>query len=485
MRFATGKHKIPDVMVKERILEAAFFEFSEKGFYGANVDSITKRIGVKRIVFYSYFKNKKDVLVCLLEHVRYELTGFFSDKRGQKLWLNTDSVTDFQQPVVYVSALLAESSGIIRALVQGMLIDRQLFSLFSDLVKDFASVFEPKIKSIKGSGHFQGCGITVLAQIMAVTLLMSIFSHSIGAFRCSIEVLAKQISIFLYAAFHVNEKAVRSSNFHEPKSEKTRKTKKMILAAAKNELSVGGKAEITISSIARQAGINRSTVYLHYKSKDEIVKALSGDPDNLLISAKLRTPLNRSEARTTIIEAGIKVFSDNGYFRTTIDMVAAEARCSRSTIYKYFKGKDGIVSAIFDEMFILFNPAINVSDSIIHQADTTRIDSLMEVNGLFIDIFEKYSAVYRVLLQGSLQSEELRKQFIDIYGRIDKPMTKKIIGLQKEGRCNAVFPVIASRIIQTYHAHTIWMFNAGIIQCTKHELSLALAKFLYCFFNFK
>jgi AcrR family transcriptional regulator len=61
-------------MIRERILEAAFFEFSEKGFYNTNVHSITRKVPISRAVF---------------------------------------------------SEIVADSSGLVRALVQGILMDDQ------------------------------------------------------------------------------------------------------------------------------------------------------------------------------------------------------------------------------------------------------------------------------------------------------------------------------------------------------------------------
>lgn len=502
-------------MIRERILEAAFFEFSEKGFYDTNIDGITRRVNISRVIFYSYFKNKKDVLICLLEGLRYELSAFLLDRRCQKLWLNTDDINEFQQPVIYLSEILADSSGLVRALVQGVLMEEEIFLLFSNFLGDFASIFQSKIRSIQNNGRFQGCSPVMLSQIMSITLIMSIFSLTIGAFHCRAETLAKQLSIFFFSFLNMDEKAARASDSCEPKSEKTRKTRRAILDAVKHEFSEEQKKPVTIASIAKRAGINRSTVYLHFKKKEEILKALSEDPNRTTYSFSPLIPLSRSDEscfmrkesgddekeksltrveknlqkkdklRKKIIESAKGVFSDKGYFGTTIEMIANASSYSRNTIYKYFIGKDDILGAIFDEMFILFHPAIKESDSIIHKVDTTRIDSLLEINSLIINLFEKYSKVYRALLQGSLQSEELRKKFIEIYGRIDKPLRKKIRELQAGGKCKAVSPAIASRIIQTYQAHTIWMFNSGMIKCTKHELLLALAKFQFCFFNFE
>ncbi len=501
-------------MVRERMLEAAFFEFSENGYYSTTIDTITKRTGVNRIVFYAYFKNKNDILIHLFEELRSELSGFLHDKRGQKIWLNSVNVKEFEQPLIYISEVISNSSGLIRALIQGMLMDKKLFKLFTVFFAQFSLVFEPKIKSLQNSGRLHGCDSKSISQIMAITLLMSIFSHTIGAFQCSPKELAKQISIFFFSFLNMDEKAVQSTDNCEPKSEKIRKTRRGILDVARHEFASNGYSSVSMTSIAKKVGCSRSTLYLHFKKKADIKEALGleisnvynsliqgpfaaeqggdyskiKDPDSLVeptVRSKKSGLSNKSiETRRLILDAAKKMFSKNGYFETTIESITRKTPCSRSTFYQHFNGKDEIIQEIFDEMFVLFHPSGPLGDSIIYNTNVKNIESLTGMNSLVIDIFEKYSMVYWTLLQGSFYSEELGQNFIDIYNKIDRPLIRKINDLKADGKCQGVNPEIASRIIQTSLAYSSWMYNDGVIQCSKNELALSMAKFLFCFFNF-
>lgn len=488
MRFRPRKYSIPDVMLRERILEAAFFAFGEKGFHDTRVETITKRAGIDRIVFYTYFRNKTEVLICLLDALRSDLDTFLLDRRCHKIWLNSGNIDTFQQTVIYLSKILADSSGVVRAVVQGMLMDKQLFLLFSDFLTDVASIFEGKIRSMQNNGNYPGCRPDIYARIMAVALIMTNFSATIGAFQCSIEQLAKQLSIFYFAFLNFNTSGNRPADTGDPTHRKSYHTKQAILDAARKMIPAGKGAPVTIAAIAKQAGISRSTVYLHFTKKEEIVKALTEDPGpSIYYDAGVpadNPPAALSEIEQKIMEAAKEVFTDQGYINATIEIIAVRAGCSRNTIYKYFQGKDGIIRAIFDEMFGLFHPAIQESDSIIDQTDTTRFDSIVQINSLVIDIFEKYADSYRALLQGALQSDKISRKFIEIYERIDIPLQRKIKKLQQSGRCRAVNPIVASRIMQTYQAHSIWMFHAGIIPCTRQELVTALSRLQFAFLNF-
>ncbi len=51
---------------KNRIIEAGYELFSEIGYYGTNTQEIAKRAGVSTGIVYGYFKDKRDILICVL-----------------------------------------------------------------------------------------------------------------------------------------------------------------------------------------------------------------------------------------------------------------------------------------------------------------------------------------------------------------------------------------------------------------------------------
>ncbi|WP_454011584.1 TetR/AcrR family transcriptional regulator [Aquamicrobium terrae] len=53
----------------------------------------------------------------------------------------------------------------------------------------------------------------------------------------------------------------------------------------------------------------------------------------------------RRETRQRIVEAGMKLFVENGYEATTLDMIAAAAGISRRTFFYYFKSKEDVLLA--------------------------------------------------------------------------------------------------------------------------------------------
>jgi AcrR family transcriptional regulator len=55
------------IKTRERIIKAAFKLFADKGIHGTNSTEIAKRAGISTGSFYAYFKNKKTLLLEMLE----------------------------------------------------------------------------------------------------------------------------------------------------------------------------------------------------------------------------------------------------------------------------------------------------------------------------------------------------------------------------------------------------------------------------------
>ena len=130
MKYSSFTYKIPDVMIKERLIESAFHDFTQKGFIATNPDSITKKVGVSRVAFYSYFKNKNDILLTLAKMLFDDFSPLLNDIRAHKLWMNSGTLKEFSEPVRYVSEILTNSSGIFGSFIQGMMGDRELLDYF-------------------------------------------------------------------------------------------------------------------------------------------------------------------------------------------------------------------------------------------------------------------------------------------------------------------------------------------------------------------
>lgn len=60
-----------------------------------------------------------------------------------------------------------------------------------------------------------------------------------------------------------------------PRRSDARNNRAALLAAARELVAESGPEALTVVSVARRAGLNRSTAYQHFKSRDELVRAVS------------------------------------------------------------------------------------------------------------------------------------------------------------------------------------------------------------------
>jgi AcrR family transcriptional regulator len=62
-----------------------------------------------------------------------------------------------------------------------------------------------------------------------------------------------------------------------------------------------------------------------------------------------------------ILASAKKLFETRGIILTTVDEIAKEADCSKSTLYVYFKGKDDILNHIILEQMLLLKDTLKDS----------------------------------------------------------------------------------------------------------------------------
>lgn len=72
------------VQTRQKIVEVGFQVISEKGYHNVTVDVIAKEAGVSTGIAYRYFKNKKDILMAVLEYA-FENIKQFSQTESNKL----------------------------------------------------------------------------------------------------------------------------------------------------------------------------------------------------------------------------------------------------------------------------------------------------------------------------------------------------------------------------------------------------------------
>jgi AcrR family transcriptional regulator len=66
--------------VRNDIIEAAFLEFSERGYHQTGIADIARRLGMGHGTFYRYFKNKRDIFDHVVQDVAVRLSSLLSEQ---------------------------------------------------------------------------------------------------------------------------------------------------------------------------------------------------------------------------------------------------------------------------------------------------------------------------------------------------------------------------------------------------------------------
>jgi TetR/AcrR family transcriptional regulator len=101
-------------LTRQRILEAAEAEFSEKGFYGARIDGIAAAAAVNKRMLYEYYGKKKDLYTAVFTYV-YSRLG---EREIEVLGVETDCVMAVKKIIASYFEYLAKNPSYISLLLQ-------------------------------------------------------------------------------------------------------------------------------------------------------------------------------------------------------------------------------------------------------------------------------------------------------------------------------------------------------------------------------
>ncbi|HEY5730917.1 MAG TPA: TetR/AcrR family transcriptional regulator [Anaerolineales bacterium] len=150
------------------------------------------------------------------------------------------------------------------------------------------------------------------------------------------------------------------------------------------------------------------------------------------------------ETQTKIMESAIKLFSNSGYNKASVDDICAEAGISKGAFYHHFKSKQKLFLALLDGWLQTIDSAIDASK------DMTAPESFTRMTEAFPYIFETAGDGLPMFLEFWLQASRDKKIWdasIAPYRRYHKYFTSLIKKGVDEGSFVEVDPELASRMI--------------------------------------
>lgn len=130
---------------RNRIIEAGYELFCDKGYHNTNTAEIAKLAGVSTGIVYSYFKDKKDIFMCVIE--QYE-TGVAAPV--YELMQEIEKPFDLEDVIKQVIVRLTESHTLTKTVHEEMQAlshtDKEISDLFcqfqSNMAKRFVELME-------------------------------------------------------------------------------------------------------------------------------------------------------------------------------------------------------------------------------------------------------------------------------------------------------------------------------------------------------
>jgi TetR/AcrR family transcriptional regulator, repressor of fatR-cypB operon len=72
-----------------------------------------------------------------------------------------------------------------------------------------------------------------------------------------------------------------------------------------------------------------------------------------------KVKVTQRDVRKLVIDASLHLFTQQGYFNTSVPDIVAASNCSTGSIYHHFKDKEGIAKALFESLIERMNIAFD------------------------------------------------------------------------------------------------------------------------------
>lgn len=148
------------------------------------------------------------------------------------------------------------------------------------------------------------------------------------------------------------------------------------------------------------------------------------------------TNLNLSEKEKKILEAAIQLFSKKGFDKATSKEIAKEAKVAEGTIFKYFKTKKDILSAIVVYLIHLLSDKVIFENikKIINENNDIKI-IIKKIIYDRMELIDKIFPMFQIVITQALINQEVRdalfeniiKKGISLISNLYEELVKKDI----------------------------------------------------------
>lgn len=218
--------------------------------------------------------------------------------------------------------------------------------------------------------------------------------------------------------------------------------KKKIKAAAKQVKLDAPSGKVSVSDVARLAGISRQTVYRQIGGKGQVGRLVNN-----------KTPQDGDgdeKSRDRILSAAYKTISRHGYAAATVDKIAAEAGLTKGSVYWHFATKKDLFLALLEKRLahrLIEYP--KYAHAAVKEADALPGIAAMLNNQISFALSDPdWQKIYlSYLLHG--QDKDIAKRLHELYSVLINSGTALLSKMQKEGLLDSRIDTRALTIIWT------------------------------------
>lgn len=123
----------------------------------------------------------------------------------------------------------------------------------------------------------------------------------------------------------------------------------------------------------------------------------------------------RTNSRAKIVETALELFARNGYDRTPISMIAREADIAQGLMYRYFSGKEALLTEIITQRMADVESTFNVN------TDASPVEKLEEYINNVVRVIKnnrRFWALFYALRSQPFILDLVGKEFAGLQARI-------------------------------------------------------------------
>lgn len=150
------------------------------------------------------------------------------------------------------------------------------------------------------------------------------------------------------------------------------------------------------------------------------------------------------DRRKHIMNVAAGIFSEKGYYATTISDLATTAGIAKGTIYWYFNDKRAIMIAILED---IFSEIVETFGSIMRDAPN-GLEAILECVEPALELLERHGQIYLMyFLEIGSADRTIQKKFREIYEVVHEGTRRALVNGMAQGVVREVNPDVAAYAI--------------------------------------